>query len=64
MQYGPDFNFDTACDTGIKTEVKFPSWCVLRVLDSAEAHSSKSSWDGVNLYKPDQSHMNVSPHAW
>jgi hypothetical protein len=31
-QYGPDFNFETACDTGIKTELKFPSWYVQALL--------------------------------
>lgn len=27
-QYGPNWNFDTKCNNGIKTELKFPSWQV------------------------------------
>jgi len=38
--YGENFNFDTTCDWGMKTEVFFPP-----------------CWDGVNLYRADQSHM-------
>ncbi|KAJ9122999.1 hypothetical protein QFC24_004038 [Naganishia onofrii] len=40
LYYEPNFNFETPCNTGIKTELKFPS-----------------CWDGINLYKPDMSHM-------
>lgn len=27
-QYGPNWNFDSKCNNGIKTELKFPSWQV------------------------------------
>ncbi|KAJ9095415.1 hypothetical protein QFC20_006653 [Naganishia adeliensis] len=53
IYYGPNWNFDSKCNNGIKTELKFPSWQV-----PERCPGAMSRWDGINLYKPDQSHMN------